>query len=123
MGNTASSSKTQESKVDHGYLTPHGIYTGPQDWNQHIVGHLILQRRLAPFYRPLEEFDNTWDDEAILAARKGQELESEQPVQDGSKHSKSHQRPSKDSQKPSEAQIYRNAVECPICFMVSLALI
>lgn len=119
MGNTSSSSKTHETRVDQGYLTPHGIYTGPHDWNQHVVGQLILERRLAPFYRPLEEFDNTWDDERILANRRGPEGEPEPPVQESHKHAKAHPRPIKEVQKPSEAQIYRGAVECPICFMVN----
>lgn len=118
MGNTSSSSKAHETRVDQGYLTPHGIYTGPHDWNQHVVGQLIIERRLAPFYRPLEEFDDSWDDERILANRRGPEGEPEPPAQESHKHPKTHQRPVREVQKPSEAQIYRGAIECPICFMV-----
>jgi hypothetical protein len=132
MGNASSSTaKTAETRVDHGYLTPHGIYTGAVDWNQHIVGHLILERRLAPFYRPLEDYEESWDDETILAHRKGlhaegeaqaaaHELQQHQQQSQSSRHGKPNpQRPSKDVQKlPTEAQIYRGAVECPICFMV-----
>ncbi|KAG8808224.1 SNF1-interacting protein, partial [Serendipita sp. 401] len=119
MGNSSSSSKTAETRVDQGFLTPHGIYTGPHDWNQHVVGHLILERRLAPFYRPLEDYDENWDDEMILSNRRGPDTEADQPTSsshDGHKHSKSHHRP-KEHQKLNEAQIYRGAVECPICFM------
>ena len=126
MGNASSSSKTTETRVDHGYLTPHGIYTGPVDWNQHLVGHLILERRLAPFYRPLEDYEESWDDETILANRKGLDAEAEaasQEHQQSGRHARSQhqqqQRPPREGQKvPTEAQIYRGAVECPICFMV-----
>jgi len=128
MGNASSSTKTAETRIDHGYITPHGIYTGPIDWNQHVVGHLILERRLAPFYRPLEDYEDSWDDETILAHRKGPDAEGEAQAagqeQQHQSHSgklgKSHQqRLNKDVQKqPTEAQIYRGAVECPICFMV-----
>jgi hypothetical protein len=133
MGNASSSTaKTAETRVDHGYLTPHGIYTGTVDWNQHIVGHLILERRLAPFYRPLEDYEESWDDETILAHRKGLDAEGEaqaaaqehhqQHQSQSSRHGKSHQqRQAREVQKlPTEAQIYRGAVECPICFMVTV---
>lgn len=133
MGNSASSSgRHNEETVDGGQLTPQGVYTGPRDWNQAIVSQLICARRLAPFYRPLEEYDDSWDDDQILAARKelpasGSEgLETvtriEAPLSSyasftaKSSHNK---RPSslKEPSKP-EAAIYRGAVECPICFLV-----
>lgn len=130
MGNTSSSTKTAETRVDHGYLTPHGIYTGPLDWNQHVVGHLILERRLAPFYRPLEDYDESWDDETILANRKGLDSDVDAATAGGGgaqehpRYGKSHQqRPAREVQKvPSEAQMYRGASECPICFMVRLSM-
>ncbi|KIM31024.1 hypothetical protein M408DRAFT_327926 [Serendipita vermifera MAFF 305830] len=126
MGNTSSSTKTAETRVDHGYLTPHGIYTGPIDWNQHVVGHLILERRLAPFYRPLEDYDESWDEETILANRKGPPFDGETTAgantaaQDHQhRHGRAQQqRSAREVQRiPSEAQIYRGASECPICFM------
>ncbi|SYW85348.1 uncharacterized protein UBRO2_05787 [Ustilago bromivora] len=36
-------------KVDQGGLIPHGVYTGPKDYDQHFVRQSILDRRLAPF--------------------------------------------------------------------------
>ncbi|PFH52397.1 hypothetical protein AMATHDRAFT_106494, partial [Amanita thiersii Skay4041] len=127
MGNSASSSGRghHDETVDYGHLTPQGVYTGSQDWNHAIVSQLICQRKLAPFYRPLEEYDDTWDDDQILAARKTRpEPEGETvtrtestttTVNTKSSHSK---RPGslKEPSKP-EASIYRNAVECPICFL------
>jgi len=80
MGNTSSSKdRTSEETVDFGYLVPQGgIYPSvPRDWNQAIVGQLIVNRKLAPFYRPLEDYQENWDDEQILASL------SRSPPQDG----------------------------------------
>ena len=126
MGNSASSGRGHhEDTVDFGYLTPQGIYTGPRDWNQGIVTQLIVERKLAPFYRPLEEYDESWDDEQILAARK------EPPEVDGAESSRAEpatsslakghaKRPSvvREPTRNTEAAIYRGAMECPICFLV-----
>ncbi|KIY51065.1 hypothetical protein FISHEDRAFT_71360 [Fistulina hepatica ATCC 64428] len=80
MGNTSSSSgRHHDDTVDHGYLVPQGVYTGPRDWNQAVVSQLICQRRLAPFYRPLEDYEESWDDERILAARKQPASDSGEP--------------------------------------------
>ncbi|KAM5539058.1 hypothetical protein V8D89_007281 [Ganoderma adspersum] len=126
MGNSASSGRGHhEDTVDFGYLTPQGIYTGPRDWNQTIVNQLIIERKLAPFYRPLEEYDESWDDDQILAARK------EPPEVDGAESSRAEpattsptvkghaKRPSvvREPTRNPEAAIYRGAMECPICFL------
>jgi hypothetical protein len=133
MGNSASSGgrNHHEEMVDFGCLTPQGVYTGPKDWNHAIVTQLICERRLAPFYRPLEDYEDTWDDEQILAARKdlpesenghsetSSTLRHESSHSNGSKpvHGK---RPNiaKDGIRCPEAAVYRGAVECPICFLV-----
>ena len=136
MGNSSSSARGHhDDTVDFGSLVPQGVYTGPQDWNQAIVAQLIVQRKLAPFYRPLEEYDENWDDEQILASRKelpeNPETTNHSETTSATSSSKpdvgssfrSHgKRPSaqKDVAKFSEAIIYRGAVECPICFLVSL---
>jgi len=127
MGNSASSSgRHHDETVDGGQLVPQGVYTGPRDWNPAVVSQLICARRLAPFYRPLEEYDDSWDDDQILSARKdlpvvgaeGNETVTriEAPLSSKSTHNK---RPSslKEPGKP-EAAIYQGAVECPICFLV-----
>ncbi|RDB24074.1 Protein SIP5 [Hypsizygus marmoreus] len=129
MGNSSSSSGRghHDETVDFGFLTPQGVYTGPRDWNQAVVSQLITARRLAPFYRPLEDYEESWDEDQILAARKelppvdadsGETLprvESTSPPATKSGHVK---RPSalKEPSKP-EAAVYRGAVECPICFL------
>lgn len=133
MGNSASSGGRahQEETVDFGRLTPQGVYTGPKDWNHAIVTQLICERKLAPFYRPLDDYEDTWDDDQILAARKDlPEPDNGHPESScNSRHEPSHSNGSKQShgKRPNvakdaircpEATIYRGAVECPICFLV-----
>jgi hypothetical protein len=132
MGNS-SSSKTQDETVDFGFLTPHGVYTGPRDWNQQIVGQLVVERRLAPFYRPLEDYSDDWDDEQILAARRFPEGEQHHDNAGSDHRASSGGRDTPPSLKSTksrlgkepvvrltEASLYRGAVECPICFMVCI---
>jgi hypothetical protein len=134
MGNSSSSvGKTQQDDtVDFGYLVPCGVYSGPRDWNQAITSQLICARRLAPFYRPLEDYQEDWDDDQILAARKDfpnpedQNLEHTTSRTETTISSASTMRSSKDGRRSGnlkeparpEAAIYRGAVECPICFLV-----
>jgi hypothetical protein len=127
MGNSSSSSgRHQDETVDFGHLVPHGVYTGVRDWNQSIVGQLIVARKLAPFYRPLEDYEESWTEDQILAARK----ELPDPLEGAtaeSTRSEPSSLPSR-SKRPNtlkepsvkpEAAVYRGAVECPICFLVS----
>ncbi|KAG6335155.1 hypothetical protein ID866_3939 [Astraeus odoratus] len=133
MGNTGSSSGRphNDDTVDYGYLTPQGVYTGPRDWNQSVVTKLIIDRKLAPFYRPLEEYSEDWDDEQILAARRD-------PPDADSSHVDPSTRPDfresaraahptkrsgnlKEPSRIPEAALYRGAVECPICFLNSIS--
>ncbi|KAH7924561.1 hypothetical protein BV22DRAFT_1195811 [Leucogyrophana mollusca] len=131
MGNSASSSGRghHDDSVDYGYLSPQGVYTGPRDWNHSIVTQFIVDRKLAPFYRPLEDYNDDWDDEQIMAARR------ELPESSDSGHSDvpATRTDSRDLSKPNgqpkrpgalkepsrcpEAAVYRGAVECPICFL------
>lgn len=138
MGNTASSSgkhshghNIRDETVDFGHLTPQGIYTGPQDWNQQVVGKLIVDRKLAPFYRPLEDYEPDWDDETILRNRKlkpGEEAlppPVSMPVSGavpatGKSSIKGKSADRREAQRMSEAEVYHGATECPICFMVRL---
>ncbi|ANB14458.1 Sip5p [Sugiyamaella lignohabitans] len=54
--------------VDGGYLVPQGVYSGPQDFKAKVVRNLIIERRLAPFYKGIEDYDDTWTDRQLLAA-------------------------------------------------------
>lgn len=131
MGNTSSSSSRghHDDTVDYGYLAPQGVYTGPKDWNHGIVTQLIVDRRLAPFYRPLEDYNENWDDEQIMSARRvipdTDSTNSDTPPtrvdsRDSTKPTHQSKRPGalKESCRYPEAAIYRGAVECPICFLV-----
>lgn len=134
MGNGSSSARgNHDDTVDFGFTVPQGVYTGQRDWDQPIVAQLITQRKLAPFYRPLEEYDESWGDEQILAARKGLPEHPEAVNHSDTPHAvssskhdvsssfRSHgKRPSTQKEVPkfTEATIYRGAVECPICFLV-----
>ena len=128
MGNSASSSGRahHEDTVDFGHLTPQGVYSGTRDWKEDAVTQLIIDRKLAPFYRPLEDYDPSWDDERILAARKEPPLPVEEPTGARSDataptaKSTHHKRlsVSKELPRSAEAAIYREAAECPICFLV-----
>jgi len=131
MGNSTSSTSSfrahHEDTVDFGYLTPQGVYSGNRDWKEDVVTQLIIDRKIAPFYRPLEEYDSTWDEDQVLAARKeppantdhdGSGLRSDAPPP--SSKSTHHKRSSISKELPRsvEAAIYKDATECPICFLV-----
>ncbi|EIN03659.1 hypothetical protein PUNSTDRAFT_123226 [Punctularia strigosozonata HHB-11173 SS5] len=130
MGNSSSTGRGhQEETVDFGFLTPQ-VYTGQRDWNQAVVAQAIVERRLAPFYRPLEDYEESWDEEQIMAARKEPPPELAEGAGEGSSghahraesvNSRTHgKRSSHSGKEPSrhpEAAIYRGAVECPICFL------
>lgn len=128
MGNSSSSSgRPHDDSVDYGQLVPQGVYTGQRDWNQSITAQLIIARRLAPFYRPLEDYEDNWDDDRILAARKplpdadGEQQAQPPPPPPPTASSLKGKRPGivKEPSKP-EAMVYRGAVECPICFLVRI---
>ncbi|EPQ32466.1 uncharacterized protein PFL1_00661 [Pseudozyma flocculosa PF-1] len=44
-------------QVDKGGLVPQGVYTGPQDYDQHVVRQAVVDRRLAPFCKGSDDED------------------------------------------------------------------
>lgn len=56
-----------KENVDGGYLAPHGTYKLNLDFDTAIVRTLIVERRLAPFYTPLQDFDDSWTDDEVYA--------------------------------------------------------
>lgn len=54
-----------KENVDGGYLAPFGTYKLDLDFSTTIVRDLIVSRRLAPFYTPLQDFDDSWTDKEI----------------------------------------------------------
>lgn len=102
----------QDSRVDNGHLVPlSNIYpTSPQDWIHDTVQRLIVERKLAPFYRGLDDFDgeDSFDRGEIDAA-----LDSI-----GDDRSKEWRRDKLTKQeRADEAAMYQKASECPICFL------
>ncbi|GME91978.1 unnamed protein product [Ambrosiozyma monospora] len=55
-----------EETVDGGFLAPFGNYNYNLTYKSAIVRNMIIERRLAPFYTPLEEFDPSWTDDELL---------------------------------------------------------
>lgn len=55
-----------DQTVDGGYLAPFGTYKSNLDFNVDIVRELIIQRKLAPFYTPLQDFDDDWTEDELL---------------------------------------------------------
>ncbi|KAG0377584.1 SNF1-interacting protein [Mortierella sp. AD032] len=145
MGNTTTKEKSDH--VDGGALLPNGIYSTPQDYDFRIVQRLIHQRRLAPFYKGLEDWDDSEDaleERAAAAAASGgpsaKPTGTAQQQQRGHTHSHSHSssshghaRGNSSSQHPTANQgyaersmadseremrrLYQGAIECPICFL------
>lgn len=66
---------TSES-VDGGYLQPQGVYPGPHDFNYKIVRQLLIDRKLAPFYKGLAEYKTSWSDKQLLAALRDLPIDS-----------------------------------------------
>lgn len=65
--------------VDGGYLQPQGVYTGPQDFTYKVVRELIIERKLAPFYKGLSDYNSDWTDRQLLAAVRGLPLPVDRP--------------------------------------------
>ncbi|KAF9930826.1 SNF1-interacting protein [Linnemannia zychae] len=138
MGNTTTKEKSDH--VDGGALLPNGIYSGPQDYDFRIVQRLIHQRRLAPFYKGLEDWDDSEDALEERAAAAAVSVPTTAPLQQPPAHSHSHSQLNSstpqghvrgnssnyqnqqqyNSQANSEREmkrLYQGAIECPICFL------
>ncbi|KAL1874357.1 hypothetical protein VTK73DRAFT_440 [Phialemonium thermophilum] len=61
----------KEEHVDGGYLVTLGTYTGPEDFNKQIVRQLQIERKIAPFWRGLNDVDPNWTEHQIIAAARG----------------------------------------------------
>lgn len=78
----------REEHVDGGYLVTQGVYVGPEDFNKGIVRQLMvcqysgaarissltdwqIERRLAPFWRGLNDYSDSWAEHQLMAAARG----------------------------------------------------
>ena len=119
MGNTQtrenSPGRKQETFADGGLLIPFGIYALPlgeseqrsrqrstyiAEYKLRIVKQLILSRKLAPFYFGLPDYNPAWSDQQLVEA-----VSPDQESLDPSRTP------------PFTLQLYRDAIECPICFL------
>ncbi|KAF0524581.1 cellular response to glucose starvation-related protein [Gigaspora margarita] len=104
MGNTIGKEKGEET-VDGGQLVPNGVYKVPQDWDYRSVRKFIIERKLAPFYKGLSDYDESWDEVTLTTHNLPKAGEGTTKGKEAS------------PVKTLESQLYKGAVECPICFL------
>ncbi|KAH0614452.1 uncharacterized protein H6S33_000088 [Morchella sextelata] len=119
----------REESVDGGFLVTQGVYTGVEDFKDKIVRHLMIERRLAPFFKGLDDHEPDWTDAQLVAAVKGlpipspdAQIHTETKSRSPTSRSRSQSYTSEGSNRtvdgrPIEAVLYKNATECPICFL------
>ncbi|KAF2724914.1 hypothetical protein K431DRAFT_216832 [Polychaeton citri CBS 116435] len=61
----------REEHVDGGFLVTVGVYTGVEDFNKGIVRQLQIERRIAPFWRGLDDHSDSWTEYQLVAAARG----------------------------------------------------
>ncbi|KAI1333622.1 hypothetical protein F5Y15DRAFT_339961 [Xylariaceae sp. FL0016] len=65
----------KEEHVDGGYLVTMGVYTTSEDYNKAVVRQLQIERKIAPFWRGLEDkIKSDWAEHQIIAAARGLEI-------------------------------------------------
>ncbi|KAI9887965.1 MAG: SNF1-interacting protein [Watsoniomyces obsoletus] len=70
----------KEESVDGGYLVTQGVYTGTEDFNKAIVRRLMIERRLAPFFKGINDHSSGWRDDQLVAAVRGQPIPVDAPL-------------------------------------------
>ncbi|OAA40927.1 hypothetical protein NOR_05509 [Metarhizium rileyi] len=61
----------REEHVDGGYLVTMGVYTGTEDFGKPVVRQLQIERKLAPFWRGLNDWSDNWAEHQLVAAARG----------------------------------------------------
>ncbi|PHH64481.1 hypothetical protein CDD81_4556 [Ophiocordyceps australis] len=61
----------REEHVDGGYLVTLGTYTGIEDFSKPVVRQLQIERKLAPFWRGLNDWSGAWIEHQLIAAARG----------------------------------------------------
>lgn len=112
----------QEARIDNGHLVPlSNIYpNAPQDWLHDVVQTLIVQRKIAPFYRGLDDCDGADDNDDENDESSSFDVEAINTALNnvGDEQAKKWRRKLyKDADRKAEANMYRKAAECPICFL------
>lgn len=105
----------QDARVDNGHLVPlSNIYpNAPQDWMHDAVQRLIVERKLAPFYRGLDDWEPPDDDDDFDRDALDQELDKVGDEQSRNWRTSTYSK----QDRLDEAMMYKKASECPICFL------
>lgn len=118
-----------EALVDGGHTLPLGLYQVQHDFSQPIVRQLINDRKLAPFYQGLEDYEEDWDLNEIVAAireakagvlTKAAQLKAGEEAQAAGGGEPAPTTPVKPKEGPptvkeqKEANWYPGAAECPL---------
>ncbi|KAI9833167.1 MAG: hypothetical protein M1819_003790 [Sarea resinae] len=61
----------REESVDGGFLVTQGVYTGTEDFNKSVVRQLMVERRIAPFWKGLNDHSESWTEHQLVAAVRG----------------------------------------------------
>lgn len=61
----------REEGVDGGFLVTLGTYTGPEDFSKPVVRQLQIERRMAPFWKGLNDHSDTWTENQLVAVVNG----------------------------------------------------
>ncbi|KAF4961266.1 hypothetical protein FSARC_10234 [Fusarium sarcochroum] len=64
----------REEHVDGGYLVTLGTYTGTEDFSKPVVRQLQIERKLAPFWRGLNDWSSSWAEHQLIAAARGLDI-------------------------------------------------
>ncbi|KAK6069893.1 hypothetical protein SCUP234_10472 [Seiridium cupressi] len=64
----------KEEHVDGGFLVTMGVYTASEDFSKPIVRQLQIERKIAPFWRGLDDFRENWAEHQIIAAARGLDI-------------------------------------------------
>ncbi|CAO3681091.1 unnamed protein product [Rhizopus stolonifer] len=110
-----------EDLVDLGGVFPNGLYsTKEQEYDPRIIQSLIKDRRMAPFYKGLEDAPIPVP-ETILTLPTPPSLSTmtcrPSLISKRSKSTSAIETYKMEREKERERTLYNNAVECPICFL------
>ncbi|OJD16506.1 protein SIP5 [Emergomyces pasteurianus Ep9510] len=90
----------REEHVDGGYLVTQGVYTGTEDFNKGVVRQLMIERRLAPFWKGLEDFSESWAEHQLMAAARGLPIPAPDEIPPELEYKLSPPRPSEEREAP-----------------------
>ncbi|KAL3956167.1 hypothetical protein ACCO45_009013 [Purpureocillium lilacinum] len=61
----------REEHIDGGFLVTLGTYTGTEDFSKPVVRQLQVERKIAPFWRGLNDWSESWAEHQLVAAARG----------------------------------------------------